>query len=137
MIQTEYLPPTELHQLTGYILMQNSPMISKWDDHPSASYGVYALFDKDDGLLYIGKTLSLNLRINSHHWARVHDFAFYSAIEVPVDQMKQIEIAHIYALRPPGNKLYERISTEDNPNHGEMVTSIRAAWGLPEDYLDE
>lgn len=135
----EYLPPPELHALTGrvqpskqavwddLILMPNAELVKQPNQHPSVKGGIYALFDKDDGLLYIGKAINLNLRINGHSYANKLGFLYYSAIDVPTDLMKDVEIAHIYALNPPGNILYERAN---NQAHDEFVEKIRKAWGI-------
>lgn len=135
----EYLPPPEIHALTGYarptaqaiwndfILMPNAELVKQPNLHPSVKGGIYALFDKDDCLIYIGKALNLNLRINNHSYVKKHNFLYYSAIDVPTDLMKDIEIAHIYALMPPGNGLYERVTS---PDHDAMVTEIRKVWGI-------
>lgn len=139
MIQTEYLPPPELHQLTGfdssngqlgfndYVLKPDELLVKSPRIHPNVAGGIYALFGADDSLLYIGKAINLNLRINQHFYARKLGFKYYSAMDVPTNLMSDIEVAHIYALMPPGNSLYARV---DNPLHGEMVDRIRKAWNL-------
>ena len=108
-----------------YLLLPDAIQIERGESHPTAGSGIYALFGREGILLYIGKTLSLNQRMNQHFWARVIPFKTYAAIEVHDDFVADLEVAHIYALKPPCNSLYERVRTD---NHDDMVAAITAAW---------
>ena len=44
--------------------------------------GVYALFSQDDDLLYIGKTVSFNRRLNSHYWANKIPYTYFAILEI-------------------------------------------------------
>ena len=112
-----------------HIIQPDSLLIQGSKVHPTLgdAYAIYALFDIDDELLYVGQTCNLINRIRSHYSNQKCGFVYYSAIGVPADLLNAVELAHIYALEPPGNVRYGRI---DNLLHGSMVEKIRKAWGI-------
>lgn len=98
--------------------------------HPTIHCGIYVLFGKDDGLLYVGKSYGIGYRVVQHFWASQRGqrapFASYACMEVPAWLMGDIETAHIHALDPPENKHLPR---PDWTYHDDAVTLIRELWG--------
>lgn len=99
--------------------------------HPEKSGpGIYMLFGKDDDLQYIGKSMDLSSRIDQHWYAgrygRAPRFASYACMRLPRYAVRDVEVAHIYALEPPRNALYEGIRWEQ---HDAMVKHIQEIWG--------
>lgn len=100
------------------------------DRHPAdEGCGIYMLFDAGDGLRYVGKAGDLQMRIQSH-WlsaraGREPKFASYACLQLPEYAVRDVEVAHIYALRPPQNRLYE---TPRWKQHDAMVALIQESW---------
>ena len=107
--------------------------VDKNNDRESEE-GVYFLCSQDGLVLYVGKSTGTRYRITQHHWAMERGaqvkFALCAVLPVPLDILRDVEVAHIHALRPPGNNLFERSRCAW---HGDMVQAIRKAWDLPED----
>lgn len=97
---------------------------------PFVGAGIYALFADGGRLLYIGKSNSVRKRLSGHYkeWAYRSgpEFDRYSCLSVPDVAYSDVEIAHIYALAPPLNKLYEPPAW---PGHESMVLAIKHEWG--------
>ena len=91
--------------------------------------GIYMLFGFDGGLDYIGKAKNINKRVFEH--MRRADagqrpaFGRFAWMELPDHAYHDIEVAHIYAMEPPQNLLYEPIRWK--PHH-ELVALIQEAW---------
>lgn len=100
-------------------------------DPPGEAYGagIYMLFSANEGLLYVGKAGDIANRILAHYRKRRYGegipFAHFAFLPVPDYALSDVEIAHIYALKPPYNKLFERCQWAQ---HGEMVSRIQTAW---------
>lgn len=92
--------------------------------------GIYMLFGPADELLYVGKSNDINTRICSHYRLRRSrggiPFAQFAFLPLPAYAVRDIEVAHIYALEPPHNKLFERISWQQ---HDAMIQHIQTVWG--------
>jgi hypothetical protein len=91
--------------------------------------GIYLLGDADDRMLYIGKAGCLNMRLRQHRDAArfrggLH-FDFFCCLSVPAWAVRDVEIAHIHALEPPANRLYEPAYWR---GHVAMVSALRAIW---------
>lgn len=115
--------------LSTSILTPHAPRADAWNlfDLEDDS-GIYGLFDADK-LIYVGKARSLVSRLQQHQTAmkygRGQDFTAYACMVVPEEEMGRIEIAHIYALRPPNNRLYEPVRWA---GHDALVGQIKEAW---------
>ena len=99
--------------------------------HPADNgCGIYMLFGADDGLDYVGKAIDLAQRVGQHwldgRYGRKPKFASYAWLHLPPHAVHDIEVAHIYALEPPRNLLYEPPRWEQ---HDAMVAAIRELWG--------
>ena len=95
--------------------------------------GVYFLCSADGFVLYVGKSTGTRYRITQHYWAMQRGtqvkFSLCAVLPVPGDILRDVEVAHIHALRPPGNNLFERSRCDW---HDDMVQAIRQAWELEE-----
>lgn len=141
---SEYLTRTELHSLTDYarsaeqaawrdyILKPNAPLFTRKERKPRGG-GLYALFSKDDDLLYIGKTLSFNQRLNAHTWANKIAYQFFSVLDMPPELITDMEFAHIHALRPPINGLFAHWVHPERPG---MIAAVREAWGVTAEDIE-
>jgi hypothetical protein len=93
--------------------------------------GIYALFADDGGLFYVGRAKYLSQRLLQHHrnamYRRGPRFATFRFLEVPLCATRDVEVAHIYAMEPEGNRLYEPVQWDQ---HGAMVAAIRKAWRI-------
>lgn len=101
------------------------------DSPPEASAdGIYMLFGIADDLLYVGKSNDINARVFAHYRSRKSrggiPFANFAFLPLPAYAVADIEVAHIYALEPPHNKLFERIRWEQ---HEAMIKHIQTVWG--------
>jgi hypothetical protein len=101
------------------------------DSHPEMSgCGLYMLFGADEGLEYVGKAQDLAVRMAQHWYAgkygREPRYALYACMQLPPYAVHDVEVAHIYALEPPRNLLYERVRWK---YHEAMVGLIRETWG--------
>lgn len=95
---------------------------------PAAS-GIYMLCAADDTMVYIGRAGNLHRRVRQHWDAKrfrggMH-FTYFTFLPVPAVALHDVEVAHIYALEPPANRLYEPIRW---PGHAAMVAAIVEAW---------
>lgn len=114
----------------GMVLDPDIDAYVSGDRHPADDgCGIYMLFDTGDGLRYVGKAGDLQMRIQSH-WlsaraGREPKFASYACLQLPEYAVRDVEVAHIYALRPSQNRLYEAPKWKQ---HDAMVALIRAAW---------
>jgi excinuclease UvrABC nuclease subunit len=119
--------------LNQYIIKNDSLPIEFGESHPTAKGGVYALFNNDGGLLYIGKSLHIFNRITQHAWAsdrgERRKFKFWCAVDTPEDLMGMIEVAHIHALQPPENTL----PRPDHEHHEALVKAIKKEWGIEDE----
>lgn len=101
-----------------------------FDAMPDES-GIYALSMADGGIVYVGKAKSLHTRLCQHFTAsrfgRAAWFDKFAHIVVPEYAVRDVEVAHIYAMEPERNNLYERVRW---PQHEAMVAAIRAVWGI-------
>lgn len=124
---SEYLNAQDLHAL---ILRPDAHLVKRGEQHPKVGGGIYALFDGDDGLLYIGQSLHIFNRITQHWWAyrrrERSRFEYWSALDVPVELMKAVECAHIWALEPPENSM----PRPDSTLHDRLVEEVKKAWGV-------
>ena len=141
---TEYLSPAEEAEnailrrwpyaadetLTSWVLGPDAECLERMDCNraPNDS-GIYMLFANDDELLYIGKTIGIQYRLAQHFWAMKYrsgrKFSRFTWRTVPAFAIGAVEIAHISALKPRGNILYE---SSDWPCHGQMVLLVNKAW---------
>lgn len=102
------------------------------EDSPDAASadGIYMLFDQDGGLLYVGKSTDINTRICAHYWKSRFGagipFTQFTFMALPQYAVRDVEVAHIYALEPPFNNLYEHIRWHQ---HDAMVSHVRTIWG--------
>jgi hypothetical protein len=144
-----FLEPAEVAELTGFSerlerFAWNVAPMARWqqlilpgdsiayDRHahcPFDGSGIYALFNEVDQLLYIGKSHCVHQRLNSHYTAarfgRGPDYASFACLPLSIATYSDVEIAHIHALRPPLNVLYEPPKW---PGHAAMVTAIQKEW---------
>jgi hypothetical protein len=92
--------------------------------------GVYALFNEDGRMNYVGQSVDVGSRVIEHMTRKGRKarlpFAEYRCVEVPAELMRAVEIAHIYALGPLENKKLEQPSWAF---HVEAARVLRAAWG--------
>lgn len=140
------LEPPEVAKLTGIKerLAWADPARSLWERFvltpdieahaarapcPVPGHGIYALFAPDDRLLYIGKSCHVGERLHQHRTAARYRgglrFEFFACMAVPEAGCAFVEIAHIHALAPPANRLYEPPSWK---GHRAMVSEILTAW---------
>ena len=123
----------EIYKWRDYILKPTAPLFKKIEtDVPGG--GVYALFSKDDDLLYIGRTVSFNSRLNSHFWANKIPYKFFSTLDMPGELITDMEFAHIHALRPPHNGLFGHWV---HPERACMIAAVREAWGVTAEDIEE
>lgn len=91
--------------------------------------GIYMLFGADDGLDCVGKAIDLAQRVGQHwldgRYGRAPRFASYAWLHLPAYAMRDV-VAHIAALEPPRNVLYEPPTWKQ---HDAMVAAIRELWG--------
>lgn len=101
---------------------------------PEGGTGMYMLFSDAGRLEYIGKSICMHERIYQH-WLGMKfrktglHFSQVATIPVSKDLLAHVEIAHIHALRPPKNVLYE---TPTWAHHGELVLAVNKKWSEPE-----
>lgn len=101
---------------------------------PEGGTGIYMLFSGDGQLQYTGKSLCMHERIYQH-WLGMRyrksqlKFSLVATRHVRLDLLSHVEIAHIYALRPPRNVLYEKPTWE---HHEKLVTAISQKWSAPQ-----
>lgn len=92
--------------------------------------GIYMLFAKDGLLLYVGRSIDLSERIYQH-WLGMRYrnsgkfFSYFVTMNTPLEVMSAVELAHIYALKPPLNVKYEPPSWK---HHKALVKLIFNAW---------
>lgn len=120
---------------TPYILKPDIEFFHVDENNDRESHeGIYGLFDHTGFLLYIGKSMGTRYRITQHHWARDRGaqayFTYCAVMPVPAIIMGDIEVAHIHALRPVANNLFERVRCDW---HDDMVKAIREIWEVPSD----
>lgn len=118
------------------VLVNGLPLIQVGDCSRPSICGIYALFTKNAGLLYIGKSVDIQGRITAHTYGRKHRFTQYCEVEVPPEYLGQMEIAHIEALMPPGNGLFETRWPDTRLDRKEIVQYVRDAWGVIHHDLD-
>jgi hypothetical protein len=91
--------------------------------------GIYMLFGADGGLDYVGKAKNINKRLREHLMGMVDGrrppYSRFAWMELPRYAYHDIEVAHIYAMEPPQNRLYEPIRWA---RHKELVGLIQKAW---------
>lgn len=91
--------------------------------------GIYMLFGTDGGLDYIGKAKNIYKRVKEHllgaEAGRRPWFGRFAWMELPDHAYHDIEVAHIYAMKPPQNILYEAPRWA---RHRELVALIDKAW---------
>lgn len=92
--------------------------------------GIYAVYGADRQLAYIGKSKAVATRLRDH-WLQtfffntVPTYFTFREIEDPILQ-RDMEVAHIHALRPPENMRYDPALWK---RHTEAETLIRLLWG--------
>jgi len=93
--------------------------------------GIYALWSAGDVLLYIGLSDCISRRLLAH-WrsrrfrhGRIIPWLYATLMPVPEMMRKAVEVAHIHALTPPYNRLYE---PKQWGGHDAHVEAIRARW---------
>lgn len=91
--------------------------------------GIYALATADGDVVYVGKAISLHQRL-SQHYQRVRfgqeaPFDIFAILCIPQYALGDVEVAHIHALQPERNRLYEPSRW---PGHGAMVAALRGIW---------
>lgn len=92
--------------------------------------GIYMLFTDDGRLQYVGKSICMHERITQHWLAmryRRSPLRFSRVTTCPVREelLSFVEVAHIYALRPPKNTLYE---VPIWPYHQALVDAVARKW---------
>jgi len=111
------------------VLPCDSHAYDKREQCPFDGPGIYALFNKVDQLIYIGKSHMLAQRLNFHFTAarfgRGMAYASFACLPLSTATYSDVEIAHIHALQPPLNRLYE---TPKWPGHAAMVVEIQKEW---------
>jgi hypothetical protein len=94
-------------------------------DIPQAS-GIYFLWCKDKGLLYVGKSGHIFNRLSQHAWAGRIPFRFFSYFDCEEDDIaERVELAYICGLEPPYNKGYGPIRWNGTER---MARLIRRLW---------
>jgi hypothetical protein len=88
--------------------------------------GIYALWSEIGELLYVGMATNIQSRALAHWRKGTIPFESLTLSAVPVIAMWEVEVAHIQALRPPFNRLFEQSHWIGHPI---MVDAIRLAWG--------
>jgi hypothetical protein len=102
----------------------------KTSEAPSRD-GLYALFDHEGHMLYVGRAKTLNKRLRDHYFAvragREQPYASFCWITVPEFALPDVEIAHILALEPERNRLHTPAGWG---GHAAMVKALQEAWGV-------
>jgi hypothetical protein len=95
--------------------------------------GIYALCMADGGIVYIGRSRTLHERLKSHFYnvrgGRSLRYDCFTFVQVPEHALEAVEIAHIHALEPERNTLFE---PPEWSGHDAMVDSLRAIWQVEE-----
>jgi hypothetical protein len=93
--------------------------------------GIYSLSMADGGIVYVGKSSNLSSRLNDHFYAsrmgRAEWFDFFTFMYLPDFAVRDVEVAHIHAMRPERNALYEPVRWAGHPA---MVTALRTIWRI-------
>lgn len=93
--------------------------------------GIYALADDEGQVVYIGKAKNLPQRLAQHYqcarFGHERAFAMFGVQCVPEYAIGAVEVAHIHALQPERNRLYENASW---PGHAMMVAALRQIWSM-------
>jgi hypothetical protein len=118
-----------MRDLDRYVIRPDAPTIKADEYPPDGSFcGIYMLFDSSGAVTYVGQSQSVGNRVTQHFWAMRRGargrFVEYAAVPVPWECLDGMEIAHIYALRPPENCLPR--ATWDK--HAEAVALVEKAW---------
>lgn len=121
-------PPSHWEHM---VLPPEIEVCGRSDDHPQKDgCGIYALFGEDDGLQYIGKASDLSARMLQHWYGsrnrREAWYSQYACLQLPPHAVHDVEVAHIHALEPPCNRLYEIVRWD---RHHDMVKLIQETWG--------
>jgi hypothetical protein len=95
--------------------------------------GIYMLFGADGGLDYVGKSKEISKRLREHLMGMVDGrrppYSRFAWLQLPSYAYHDIEVAHIYAMEPPHNQLYEPPRWG---RHKELVGLVQEAWGYKE-----
>lgn len=123
------LPTAHLRNL---VLPQDHDACRAAEHHSESNgAGIYALFDSLDRLMYIGMSLNLSARLHSHwqaaRYGREPRYAMYSCMTLPAYAARDVEIAHIHALQPDWNRLYELPRWN---RHKAMMATVLDEWSL-------
>jgi hypothetical protein len=107
----------------AYIIRPTDKKYPRIYDVPNQS-GVYAWYSREGDLLYIGRSLSMNSRLRSHHMPGFGG-AMLSYRLVPEKYLAGVEMAHVKTLEPFHNSARE---SADLPFWGAMCAAIDGAW---------
>jgi hypothetical protein len=123
--------------LEGLLILPTAKVLQPGDVPEGLGYpvgGVYALFDENGALNYIGQSCNIAARIIQHRNAARRGerwpFVEYAYVEICSLMIDEVEMAHIYALEPPENAAYGIVRWE---HHAEAIKILRAAWGVKSD----
>jgi hypothetical protein len=72
-------------------------------DMPHLGHGVYFLFDKNDALLYIGKSKRCHQRVLTHTTEGRINFTGHTVVPIPEKYLNGIEVFLIAKFKPPVN----------------------------------
>lgn len=140
IVLTEEMPPHVLHKWWNaapreewkHMILHpgNIKSYPALDTHEAPQEcGIYMLFGSDYGLDYIGKSKDINKRLREHLMGMVDGrrpaYGRFAWMQLPAHAYHDIEVAHIYAMKPPQNRLYEPPRWK---RHAELVELISQAW---------
>jgi hypothetical protein len=87
--------------------------------------GIYMLCEADGRMIYVGQSKCLHQRLHHHYRYGKLPFHLFGYRLVPEHAVKDVEIAHIRALKPEANRLYEACHW---PAVDAMTAAIKGIW---------
>ena len=87
--------------------------------------GVYFLY-KGDEIVYVGQSICVWRRINTHIQEGFKDFDSYSVLPCDEDKLQETEMFYIFALQPKYNKMIEGFC-----NRNTFIKKIKGMFNAP------